>query len=89
MGRRPLWKDFYIQSGDDFGWLQAYAQNNSGAWRNYTIVFHDGIGSIETNLPYSELWRWFRYALDKPVPDHVTCDRPTWELYTEEEIAQD
>ncbi len=84
MGRKPLWKDFYILSGRDMNMLQSYYESSKGAWSKYTTVFSRGMGCIETNLSYSELRRWFRYALDKPIPDHVSSELPTWELYKDE-----
>jgi hypothetical protein len=81
MGRKPIWKDFYITTGREFRQLQSYYESSKGAWAKYTVVFHGGLGSIETNLPYTELRRWFRYALDRPIPDHVSGAQPTWEMY--------
>jgi len=82
-GRRPLWKDFSIPSGDEFRALYSYYLSSKGAWEDYEFEFSPGWG-IETNLPYSELRAWFRYALDKPVPDHVSGTLPTWELYQDD-----
>ena len=79
MERKLLWKNIFIQDRHDFYMLRVYYASRVGAWRRWTVVSHQGLSSIETNLPYSELRRWFRYAIDKPIPGHVTGDQPTWE----------
>jgi hypothetical protein len=84
MTRKSLWKDFYIIDMNEFSALQSYYESSKAAWSKWTTVFGRGAGVIETNLPYSELRLWFRYALDKPVPDHVSSKKPSWELYNDE-----
>lgn len=83
MPGKPLWKDIFISEGWKFNALRSYYESCRGAWGQYIFEFHQGLGTIETNLPYSELRRWFRYALDEPIPDHVTSKLPTWELYND------
>lgn len=80
MGRKSLWKDIPIQSRDDMRHLQSYAQSCVGAWSGYVVDTTSCRGHIETNLPYTELRRWFRNAIGAAIPEHMTNTRPSWEL---------
>lgn len=62
--KRMTWKTRSINSSDDIGMLQSYADSSRGSWQRWAINIykHGGGGEIETNLPWAELAAWFRYA---------------------------
>lgn len=75
---RRIWKTLYITDGREFHDL-ASAWQSFGAAPKHRMVFEDGIGLIETNLPTSQLRDLFRFA-SVPFPrDYVTDSRPSWE----------
>lgn len=75
---RRIWKTFYITSGREFNDL-ASCWKSFGTDPRHKMVFEDGPGIIETNLPTSQLRDLFR-AASVPFPrDYITSANASWE----------
>ncbi len=81
MSRKRTWKFCGIPSSDAVRQLDAYRRSNRGAWAQYTIVLGH-ISGLETDMPWSELRRWFSYA-GVPMPQMGSSDDPSWVIYDE------
>lgn len=81
MARPTTWKEFHFVEHDHMRKLQSYQDSNTGAWAGWIIEWQDGVGILETNMPWAELRRWFSYA-DVPMSsDCLTADHPSWADY--------
>jgi len=89
---RNIWKTFPELTDWEIRSFDSYWQSSKAAFgcrrdgTPYTMVVDKwpGGGEIETNLPLRHLRQLFSYA-GIPWRDYISCDKPTWELYADEQ----
>lgn len=87
MARQRTWKFCGLPDYDAVRNLDSYRRSNVGAWSRYTIVLGQASG-LETDMPWSELRRWFSYA-GVPMPQIGTSTEPSWVIFDEHpEVAK-
>lgn len=85
MGRKTTWKSICITDGDALRRLESAYGSSVGVLGKYEVDMDmlRSNGFIETNLPWSELRAWFRFA-DVPFPrDVVTSSQSLDEMYSD------
>lgn len=61
--KRRIWKEFYITSHDELGWLYSAWQSSYEAFGPGRVFeVHDNIGMARTNLPVRDCRALFRHA---------------------------
>lgn len=78
MGKRRIWKSWYIARYDTLRDIQAAWQNSTGAFGTGKIVSF-GQGWIETNLSLRDMRSLARFAGVRLPVDYVTDTKPSWD----------
>lgn len=70
------WKEFYITSHDELGWLESAWQSSYAAFgKGKVFEIHKNIGMVRTNLSVRDCRALFRHAC-VPWYDYVTGIEP-------------
>lgn len=83
MSRKTTWKEVHLTNDDDIHRLRANLL--APEYKGYTTNFEEGVGIIETNMPWSMFRNWFRFTGVSMPRDILTSDLSVAEMYPDEE----
>lgn len=84
MGRKTTWKEIRISERNIMRTLEATHRTSAREFAKYTVIYEQGANSIETNMSWALLRRWFSFAGVSLPRDILTADLPSWEMSEED-----